>query len=482
MNRMLLFLSISIGGGCWSPGARPAPPQVLSTSVDGDQPVPPTPSVVVRLSALVDAQSLGAVALVRGEADVALVTQLGKPPLSAKLLGELVAADVTAMEDRVQLVPRRVLAPSARYTLIVGAALRAGGASLGRPVLRAFTTGTLADAAPVLALVDPPDGAAGVVRNLRAMKVAWSKPMPAAQLQVVGDDGRVVPSTTMELGDGPSITLGAVLDGGRRFSVRAPPGLADAEGRAPFGDAPAFSTGDELRTAPPEIAGLALEPGDRCLVVRFSTSRPTRAELCVADACADEAESASHALGALLPDPSDGWTLRAWDESTAPEASASGQVALPAVPLVLTEVLTDPLGPRTSQQWIELLNVGDAPVELGGLLLKTASGQDVLPSGTLSSGGYAVVVPSGFSDDGLDVMPAPGALLVRLANARLGGRGIRVGGEPVWLEDGAGAPITRWGGFPVESAPGQSLWRQPFTCDLPASFRPGTPTPGGPPS
>jgi hypothetical protein len=478
MNRMLLLLSI---GGCWSPGAPPAPPRVLSTSVDGDQPVSATPTVVVRLSAEVDVKSLGAVALVRGEADAALVTALGKPPLSAKLLAELVAADVEAMDDRVQLTPRRALAPSARYTLVVGAALRAGGASLGKPLERAFTTGAIDDAAPVLALVDPPDGAAGVVRNLRAVKAAWSKPMPPVQLQLVTDDGRAVPSMTTEEGDGPSITLLAVLDAGQRVSLRAPPGLADGDGRTPFGDPPAFSTGDELRTTAPQISGLALESGDRCLVAHFETSRSSQAELCVADVCVDDAAGTSHALGALLPDPSDGWTLRAWDESTAPEASASGQASLPPLPLVLTEVLADPLGPRTSQQWIELLNVGDAAIELGGLLVATASGQDELPSGTLPSGGYAVVVPSGFSDDGLDVMPAPGTLVLRLANARLGGRGIREGGEPVWLTDASGAPVTRWGGFSVGNTPGQSLWRQPFTCDLPASFRPGTPTPGGPP-
>ena len=48
------------------------------------------------------------------------------------------------------MTPRRALEPGARYTLVVGAALRAGDLRLGRPAVRAFTTGSLAEAAPIL--------------------------------------------------------------------------------------------------------------------------------------------------------------------------------------------------------------------------------------------------------------------------------------------------------------------------------------------
>jgi hypothetical protein len=250
------------------------------------------------------------------------------------------------------------------------------------------------------------------------------------------------------------------------------------EVRGGFGDPPAFSTGDEVRNQPPSIQSLQLEAADRCLVVRFTTERKTWAELCVADRCVSDSFAAAHALGASLMDVEDGWTLRVWDESTAPAASQEGAVELPPVPIVITEILSEPRGQRLSQQFVEILNVGGDPVELGGLVLRTSSGEDVLPQTRLPSGIRAVIVPSGFVDDGLDPVPAPGSIVIRLANGKIGGRGIRAGGEPVWIETAAGTLITRWGGWPAELATGQSLFREPFSCDLPSSFHPGTPTPG----
>ncbi len=477
MRKMLV---IGFLGGCFTPEAPPPAPQLVSTSVDGDAPVSPTATLKVQLSAPIDADSVGAVALVRGLPDSSLVTALSKPPLSAAQLSELVAVTVAAQGDTMSLTPRRALAPSARYTLVVAAALRSGGISLGRSVQRAFTTGTLDEAAPILQLIEPPDGAAGVVRNLRAIEVAWSRPMPLAQLLVVGDDGSVVPSTTVPDGDQLKLQLDAVLAADRRWELRAPASVTAADGQPPFGDPPGFSTGDTLQTTAAALLGLVLESADRCLVARFSTDRPTLAELCVGDRCSDDVAGNDHAIGVPLVDARDGWGLRAWDESTAPDAQSEGFVDMPPLPLVLTEILADPLGPRRSQQCVELYNVGDDAVDLTGLHVATASGFDLLPQAMLPSGGYAVGVPSGFIDDGLDVTPAAGSLVLRVGNERLGGRGIREGGEPLWVEDGAGTLITRWGGFPATVAPGQSLWRRPFDCDLAASFRPGTPTPGGP--
>jgi len=433
----------------------------------------PTDGVSVRLSAPIDADSAGAVALVRGEAESALVAALAKPPLPARFLPELVAVRTEVAGNALLMMPRRALEPDARYTLVVGAGLRAAGVPLGRPLVQAFTTGSLADAAPVLLLVDPPDGAAGVIRNLRALTVAWSKPMPAARFQVTRDDGVAWPSHT----DGLRVVLDRMLDGDRQWTVGA---LAmDAEGRPPYGDPPRFSTGSELRTRP-VLDGLELEVADRCLVARFATGYATSARLCVGDRCRDDSFTAVHALGAPLADLLDGWTLRVWDDSTAPAAWRQGSVSLPPLPLVLTEVLTEPRGPRLAQQWAEFLNICDGPLEVGGLELCTASGCDNLPHGTLASGAWAVVVGADFSDDGVDVQPAAGTLVLRLANQRLGGRGIRIGGEPLWLQTADGTLITRWGGWPVSLSAGQSLSRQPYNCDLPASFRPGPPTPGAP--
>jgi hypothetical protein len=460
---ILMFLC-----GCFD-APLPRVPEVLTVGVPGA----PTDGVSVRLSAPIDADSSDAVVLVRGEAESALVAALARPPLPARFLPQLVAVRTEVDGDALLMMPRRALLPEARYTLVVGAGLRAAGVPLGRPLVQAFTTGSLADAAPVLSLVDPPDGAAGVIRNLRALTVAWSKPMPAARFQVTRDDGVPWPSHT----NGLRVVLDRMLDGDRQWTLGA--GVEDPEGRAPYGDPPLFSTGSELRTRP-VLDGLALEVADRCLVARFATAYATSARLCVGDRCRDDAFTTVHAVGAPLAELQEGWTLRVWDESTAPAAFRQGSVSLPPLPLVLTEVLTEPRGPRLAQQWAEFLNVGDGPVEVGGLQLCTASGCDNLPQGTLASGAWAVVVGADFADDGVDVQPAAGTLVLRLANQRLGGRGIRSGGEPLWLQAADGTLITRWGGWPASLSAGQSLSRQPYNCDLPASFRPGPPTPGAP--
>ena len=67
-------------------------------------------------------------------------------------------------------------------------------------------------------------------------------------------------------------------------------------------------------------------------------------------------------------------------------------VALP--PIAITEVLANPKGPEPQQEFVELRNLGDADVPLGGLRLQDSKGGDDLPAETLAAGGYALVVTS----------------------------------------------------------------------------------------
>jgi hypothetical protein len=101
----------------------------------------------------------------------------------------------------------------------------------------------------------------------------------------------------------------------------------------------------------------------------------------------------------------------------------------------------------------------------------------------LQAGGYALLVTRNFQlDDGADPPVAAGALLLRTDGGRLVGSGLRAAGEPLWVEDQAGRVVTRWGGYPLDLAPGQSVSRvSPVACDLAASFEPtrsGRSTPG----
>jgi hypothetical protein len=460
--------------------AAPEPrraPTVVSTSIDGDAPVSVTPELQVRLSAPVDPDTIDeGVFLVRGEPDPRLLGTRA-PPLAART--GVLAVRARSDGNLLAITPRRALEPGARHTLVLGARLGAGGARLGRAAARAFHTGAAVDGAPVLTLVAPADGATGVVRNLRAVELRLSKPA-SGELALVGDDGLAVPARQSSDGDGAvRLELGAELAPERRYEVRAP-SLRDADGRPPFGDPPGFTSGPSARTGPVALRDLAVETSDRCLVVRAATDEETRAELCVADRCVEDPPSRAHQLGLFVGDlpPPLGYRLRAWDETTLPPAVAHAVVDSPS-PLMLsiTEVLTSPLGPRPRQQFVELFNLGADAVELGGMTLHDEAGADVLPSARLASGAFALIVPSGFAPDGVDAPPDPAALVVRIADGRLGGNGLKIDGERVWLVDRDQRMVTAWGGWPLGLQAGQSAVRRSAdACDLPASF---LPRPGG---
>jgi hypothetical protein len=305
---------------------------------------------------------------------------------------------------------------------------------------------------------------------------------------LVDGDGRAVAAHVTLDGEVVHLALDEVLAAGGDFLLRAGADVADDAGREPFGDPPGFMSGGAVRTGAVTPRGLGVDSADRCVVVRFATDEPSWSESCVADRCLGDGESAGHEAAISFGDALDGrplaWDVQAWDETTRPVGEISGRLDPPsALPLAITEILTHPRGPRTSQQFVELYNSGAQPIDLGALTLHTGAGANALPSLSLAAGGWAVVVPSGYVAGAAgDAPPAPGALLVRLADAHLGGRGLKEAGEPIWIEDASGRVVTRWSGWPLTLAAGQSVTRS-GPCDVAASFAPtpsGGATPGGP--
>jgi hypothetical protein len=470
--------------GCGVAVDPPAAPRLVATSVD-DGAAAPTDALTARFSAAVDPSSADNLVLVRGSPPPALTAALAHGPPPPDRHGAVVPVRIRVDGMRVELTPRRALAPESRYTLVIGPRVVVGRERLGRLIERAFVSGRAEDGAPTLELVAPLDGATGVVRNLRAVEARLALPVHEGDVTLQAD-GAVVPARLASDGSLVRLELDAGLDAERRYELRAAPSLRDAAGRPVFGEPPGFTTGSDERTAPPELAGLWVESADRCLVVRFSTDEETRAELCVAERCAEGGPARTHQTGMLVGDlglPLS-YRLRVWDESTQPPATVAARLAPPA-PLMLsiTEVLATPRGPRLAQQFVELYNPGAAPVSLDGLSLHWASGADALPPGVLPSGHLAVVVPRSFSvDDGVDPPPAPDALLVRIDQGRLGGDGLRASGERLWIEDAEGRMVSAWGPPELPTAVGQSVVRRsPTACDLPSSYVPeptGRSTPG----
>jgi len=279
--------------------------------------------------------------------------------------------------------------------------------------------------------------------------------------------------------------LGETLEVGRRYVIRAAPGVVADDGSAPFGDPPSFSTGP-ARATPLVIEGLDLSATDGCVVARFATAVAARAHLCVGADCVVGAVQRAHELAlplSAVPGPMVQVSLRAWDETTRPGADLHLDLDAPSpLPLRISEVLSRPLAANLVRQFVEVVNLGAEPIELGGLLLSDERGALSLPAATLGAGQVAVLAPRGFSlAGGLDPAPAPSALVVEVAVGHLGANGLKVGGETVSLGEPGGRSISRFSRWPVTVA-GQSVARLlPAACDVSTNVlqTPGaTSTPG----
>ena len=141
-----------------------------------------------------------------------------------------------------------------------------------------------------------------------------------------------------------------------------------------------------------------------------------------------------------------------------------------------------PKGARLSQQFVEVENRGVEPVALGGLLIEDDAGADELPEATLMPGAFALIVPADFeSDDGLDIPPVPGTLLVHIGDGTIGKNGIRETGEALALTEADGRPVSKFSTVGLKLAAGQSARRALF-CDVTSAYEAtpsGGATPGG---
>jgi hypothetical protein len=127
--------------------------------------------------------------------------------------------------------------------------------------------------------------------------------------------------------------------------------------------------------------------------------------------------------------------------------------------------LANPAGAEPSQEFVEIINLGPTPVELGGWWLTDDPGRegDPLPPVSLAPGAVGLVVPSGYDPHaGADPAPAPAAVLIPLPSGTLGSGGLSNSGEPVLLLTPQGQVASAYGGQPGSGATpenGQSVRR-----------------------
>jgi hypothetical protein len=281
-----------------------------------------------------------------------------------------------------------------------------------------------------------------------------------------------------------------------RYQVMGPAGAILADGRpAPGGSAGAFEVEPEVDTTPPIVEPPLLETVGDCLRARFATDEPARSSLVVRAGGLEQELAAgegstmfdvSTRLVRLQAGSPGELVARAVDWAGNRGESGPLPVTVPAavLPVAITEVLPNPAGPEATQEFVELRNLGTAPVSLDGISIEDAAGSDPLPAVTLEPGQYALVVPAAFDPlDGRDPAPRVGTLLLRV-EGRIGRDGIGNDGEAVRLRARSGEVVSRYGGWVNAAASGwagRSVQRQPQdACDGPASWnpRPQQPTPG----
>jgi|GEM_PF-2020518 len=108
---------------------------------------------------------------------------------------------------------------------------------------------------------------------------------------------------------------------------------------------------------------------------------------------------------------------------------------------VLSEVLTNPLGPEPESEWVEIVNIGRAPLSLEGFRLEAGDGGVPLPAVVLPSGGVGLVVRADFvAGASGDVVPAPAAIPIVVEE--LGDGGLSNSGELLRLRTPGGRIIS----------------------------------------
>jgi hypothetical protein len=351
-------------------------------------------------------------------------------------------------------------------------------------------------------LVDPVAGASQVPVNLTGVTVRFSAAvtLPAQALQVCGAAATGV-STPAACDDGVCYTaaLGAALPANTSCRVQLGPGALDGAGQPlTTGLIGAFDTSAVPDTTPPVISGVTIATEGPCLAVTFATDEAATGTVILAAADVQSPSPAGTGqtsfdvavpVAALPPATAATVVVRAVDRAgnTAESAPLAWQTPAALPSLAITEVLANPAGPEPQQEFVELRNLGAAPVPLDGLSLADSHGADLLPAAMLAPGEYALVVTSTYDPaDGPDVPPRAGTQLLRV-DTRLGADGLSNSGEVTRLlhDD---AVISSYGGWVDVSAAawsGRSVHRLvESACDRAAAWNhtPLPATPGaGPP-
>ncbi len=422
------------------------------------------------------------VALVEGTLGSGQLREFTKGQLSSALAKRVVPSIAWAEQSRVVLAPSAPLAASTIYTLVGG-----------DPATGTEITVAQSDAVPTLERIWPLAGSAW-----SSSFAVWCRATALPPVDMI---------TAMEPGPVKGRLRRGIVAGGAgarclHFEASSapihagdgavpPPLLADSQGQpiARLDPRPLLADASPATIVGLSCVGNELNFGPGCATVEDDRLRVRSGSItllwAVAGAGADVVQVTQagepFVVGRLSPETDVVLDVAVVDGGgNVGRSTFAAHTGAARAHVVLNEVLANPLGAEPAQEWVEIVNDGSVPAELGGYQILDVGGVTVLPSAILPPGGFALVVNDSYVlEDGVDPAPPTDALVLRVPH--LGKGGLSNSGEPLTLKDGTGAVVST---FPAIAnvAAGKSVARRaPSALDeLPSSFAVATPTPGRP--
>ncbi|MFO8070314.1 MAG: lamin tail domain-containing protein [Polyangia bacterium] len=258
---------------------------------------------------------------------------------------------------------------------------------------------------------------------------------------------------------------------------------ADADSDA---DGPPATDADDDQ--PPLISAPGCSPGERpdgdvcvsegalAVALRFETDEPAVLEVDAGEAAAavisdDWSEQHHVVVLAATPGEEIEISITAADINDNPAGTTVTATTAGGIPVALTEVLADPQGPEPDQEFVELVNLGDQQLDIGGWMIDDngdADGDEIPAGVALPPGGVALLVdPDYDSQCPDDPQPDPAAQIIRL-DSSIGSNGLKNSeAESVELYDADGLLVSAYPGG--GGSPSEGVSRQRVTAEAPDS-------------
>ncbi len=433
------------------------------------------PFIEIAISTPID-ESDQPVMLLSGRLDDALVEDLSKAPLRAGNSERVIRSQIHYRENLITLSPDSALESGAVYTVVVAGWTQAQTGTKfykdGSPLTLELVVSDDADAGAAIDDCWPADGRTGVAPNLAFAAVHFDGNIQGEQQGVRLEDanGAALPiairrESCARVGweKGVCVVLEpeAPLETNARFRIVVDDTVRDAHGAPINAQSFYFDTATIADRNSPELLpvscaidesevaiGCALID-DHNLQLRLRANEPVRFHLKVSEQNLSLTAPRGDSVIALRdrePDSLIQMQLTATDEAgnrSITPLSLRTQTDLAR--LSITEVRADPRGPEPEQEFIELLNYGDDPIDLKGFSISDSLddlGVVIEQSQVVFPNARILLVADDFNaEEPRDDAPLPGTLLVRIGNS-LTGSGLANAGEDIFLRDPSGRRVS----------------------------------------